>query len=77
MVIIDNHGKKMIAPIVITVLVVLYYLFYFGFLMAFVPLVLKILFGIIPLLLAGLMIYVCVQRILEIKEGEEDDLGKY
>ena len=67
----DEHGKKMIAPIVITVIVVLYYLLYF------LPLILKILFGIIPLLLGGVMIYVCVERIREIKGGEEDDLSKY
>ncbi|MCR4749352.1 MAG: hypothetical protein K5877_06015 [Lachnospiraceae bacterium] len=73
----DEHGKKMIAPIVITVIVVLYYLLYFGVLLYFLPLILKILFGIIPLLLGGVMIYVCVERIREIKGGEEDDLSKY
>ena len=73
----DEHGKKMIAPIVITVIVVLYYLLYFGVLLYFLPLILKILFGIIPFLLGGVMIYVCVERIREIKGGEEDDLSKY
>ena len=73
----DEHGKKMIAPIVITVIVVLYYLLYFGVLLYFLPLILKIIFGIIPLLLGGVMIYVCVERIREIKGGEEDDLSKY
>ena len=73
----DEHGKKMVAPIVITVIVVLYYLLYFGVLLYFLPLILKILFGIIPLLLGGVMIYVCVERIKEIKGGEEDDLSKY
>ena len=73
----DEHGKKMIAPIVITVIVVLYYLLYFGVLLYFLPLILKIFFGIIPLLLGGVMIYVCVERIREIKGGEEDDLSKY
>jgi hypothetical protein len=38
---------------------------------------LKFLLGIIPLVLSAVMIYVCVQRINEIKGGEEDDLSQY
>lgn len=38
---------------------------------------LRIAFGIIPLLLSLVTIYVCAERIHEIKDGEEDDLGKY
>ena len=73
-----KHGKKMIAPIVITVLVILYFIAYFGFLIYLIDnIVLKLLSGIIPALLAAVMIYVCIQRIKEIKGGEEDDLGKY
>ena len=73
-----KHGKKMIAPIVITVLVILYFIAYFGFLIYLIDnIVLKLLSGIIPALLAAVMIYVCIQRIKEIKGGEEDDLGQY
>ena len=73
-----KHGKKMIAPIVITVLVILYFIAYFGFLIYLIDnIVLKLLSGIIPALLAAVMIYVCMQRIKEIKGGEEDDLGQY
>ena len=63
-----KHRKKMIAPIVITVLVILYFIAYFGFLIYLIenP-VLKLLSGIIPALLAAVMIYVCIQRIKEIK----------
>lgn len=72
------HGRKMVAPIVVTILLVLYYLAYFGFLIYFIDiLAVRILLGIIPLALAGVMIYVCVERIREIKEGEEDDLSQY
>ncbi len=71
------HKKKMIAPIVITVIVVLYYIFYFGLLISLMEGEWRILFGIIPLALAGVMIYVCIQRIKEIKGGEEDDLSNY
>ena len=74
----DEHGKKMIAPIVITILMVAYYIFYFGVLLSFIPLMaVKLLLGIIPVLLTGVMIYVCVQRIHEIRKGEEDDLSQY
>ena len=73
----DEHKKKMIAPIFVTVLVVLYYILYFCLLINIIPGVVKVLFGIIPLIFAGLMIYVCMQRIKEIKGGEEDDLSKY
>ncbi len=73
-----KHGKKMIAPIVITVLVILYFIAYFGFLIYLIDnIVLKLLSGIIPAFLAAVMIYVCMQRIKEIKGGEEDDLGQY
>ncbi|MBR1692763.1 MAG: hypothetical protein IJ711_08325 [Lachnospiraceae bacterium] len=73
-----EHRKKMIAPILITVLVIIYYMTYFGFLIAAVESgAAKLLLGIVPLLLAGVMIYVCRQRIEEIRSGEEDDLSKY
>ena len=75
----DAHAKKMIAPIIITIIFVLYYV---GFAVACMliygfPLLLKLLFGFIPLVLAGVMIYVLLTRINEIRSGEEDDLSKY
>jgi fatty acid desaturase len=73
----SEHDKKKIAPIVITIIVVLYYILYFTLVIFAVPGILTIIFGIVPLLLAGLMIYVCVQRMKEIDGGEEDDLSKY
>ena len=73
----DEHGKKMIAPIIITILFVLYYAFYFTVIIALLDGIWKLLLGIIPVVLAVIMIYVCVQRIKEIEEGEEDDLSKY
>ena len=74
----DEHGKKMIAPIVITILMIAYYVFYFGVLISVIDqMAVKLLFGIIPVLLTGVMIYVCVQRIHEIRKGEEDDLSQY
>ena len=73
----SEHDRKKIAPIVITILIVLYYTLYFSLFIFAVPGILTIIFGIVPLLLAGLMIYVCVQRMKEIDGGEEDDLSKY
>lgn len=72
-----EHLKKMIAPVVITTFVVMYYIVYFVLIINFVGGIFKILLGIFPLIFAILMIYVCVQRIIEIEEGEEDDLSKY
>lgn len=73
------HKKKMIAPIVITVVFVLYFIG-FTILFAFeddIPFFIKLLGCVIPLLLAGACIYVFVERIKEIRSGEEDDLSKY
>ena len=73
------HKKKMIAPIVITAIILLYYIG-FAFLIAFddgIPLIIKLLGGVIPLILAGVCIYVLIERIKEIRSGEEDDLSKY
>ncbi|MDD6276320.1 MAG: hypothetical protein PUB20_05815 [Clostridia bacterium] len=70
--------KKIIAPLIITVLTVAYFAAYFGFIISVIDLmIIKILLGIIPAALAGTMIYVCVERIKEIRSGEEDDLSKY
>lgn len=75
----NNHKKKMIAPIIITILFVLYYAgitALFLFTDEFSMLV-KLLLIIIPLALAGVMIGVLISRIKEIRSGEEDDLSKY
>jgi len=67
----------MIAPIVISVIIILYYVVYFGILIALLDGVWKWLLGIIPLALSAVMLKVCIERINEIKKGEEDDLSKY
>ena len=73
----DPHKKKMIAPILVTVIMILYYIVYVVFLLAALEGVWKYVFGIIPLVLSGVMIYVCMQRIDEIRKGEEDDISQY
>ena len=71
------YKNKMIAPIVISVIIILYYVVYFGILIALLDDVWKWLLGIIPLALSAVMLKVCIERIKEIKKGEEDDLSKY
>ncbi len=73
----NSHKNKMIAPIVISVIIILYYVVYFGILIALLDGVWKWLLGIIPLALSAVMLKVCIERINEIKKGEEDDLSKY
>ena len=73
------HGKKMIAPIIITILFVLYYEGFacVCFYIDDISLILKIVFGAVPLILAAVCVYVLIERIEEIRSGEEDDLGEY
>lgn len=73
------RGKKMIAPVIITILFVLYYAGFacICFFIEGIPLILKILFGAIPLILAAVCVYVLIERIEEIRSGEEDDLSQY
>ena len=73
----EAHKKKMIAPIVITVLLILYYVVYFGFLISLLDGIWKWAFGIIPLVFSLLLVKVCIERIKEIRKGEEDDISKY
>jgi len=72
-----EHKKKLIAPIVVSIIMVLYYVVYFGILIALLDGIWKWLLGIIPLVLSAVMLKVCIERINEIKKGEEDDLSKY
>ena len=71
------NKNKMVAPIIITILMVLYYVVYFGFLISLLEGIWKYALGIIPIVFSAVTIYVCMDRIHEIKEGFEDDLSKY
>ena len=72
------HRKKMIAPVIITIVFLLYLLVYLVMLVreaSTEPLV--ILMGI-PLVLLGIgSVYALFSRIKEIRSGEEDDLDNY
>ena len=71
------HGRKMIAPIIVTIVMVFYYVVYFGLLLSMLDGIWKYMLGILPIVFSAVMIKVCVERIKEIQEGEEDDLCKY
>ena len=72
-----EHKKKLIVPIIVTAIMVLYYIAYFGFLITLLDGMWKYVLGIIPLVLSVVMVKVCIERINEIKKGEEDDISKY
>lgn len=74
-----EHTRKIIAPVVIAVLLGVYYI---AIGVAFlcipgVPVLLKFLAAVIPAALAGVILFVLMERIEEIRSGEEDDLSKY
>lgn len=73
-----NHIYKMIAPIIISIILIAYYIFFFTIIVAQgMPFIFVVLLGLFPLFIVGVIIYVLVERINEIRSGEEDDLGKY
>ena len=70
--------KKYLVPIIIAVILTAYEILYFGIIISLIKsILLKMLLGIIPVVFAGFMIFVLIERIKEIRSGEEDDLGKY
>ena len=73
-----EHRKKMLAPVVITAIFILYLIGY-GIVLAVAtewsPAMLLI---AVPLVALGIgMVYTLKSRIKEIRSGEEDDLGNY
>ena len=74
-----KYWKKMIAPIIIASIAILYYvaiIVLFAILPG-IPDIVRVLMVVIPLILAGLMLGVLISRIKEIQGGEEDDLSQY
>ena len=74
-----KHWKKMVAPIVIASIMIVYYIGVIIFFMAVpgIPTVVKLLMIVVPLILAAVMVGVLISRIKEIQGGEEDDLSQY
>ena len=70
--------KRLVAPIVITAFLIVYFLIFAG--VCFVlpmPLWAKWTGLIVPLALIGVSLFVLVERIKEVRSGEEDDLSQY
>ena len=74
----DNHKKKMIAPVIITVIFLLYLIVYLIAVAMTTRLSPGMLLLSIPLVALGIgMVYTLKARIDEIRSGEEDDLSNY
>ena len=71
--------KKLIAPLVVTGLLCAWFLFYIWAVLCIpgAPMAFRVLGVVIPALLGGVAIYNLIQRIQEIRSGEEDDLDNY
>lgn len=74
-----KHTKKMIAPIVISVLLCIWYIGFLVFTLCLeeVSRAEKVGAAIVTVLVTGAAVAVLVERIKEIRKGEEDDLSKY
>ena len=72
------NTKKLVAPIVITLILIIYLgSFVFGILMIPEHFMLKLLGIIIPIIFMGFSINALIDRIKELRSGEEDDISKY
>ena len=67
-----KQTRKLIAPVIITLIIVAYSIFYL-----IAATCINVLFIIFPIGLIILSIYMLAERIKEIEDGEEDDLSKY
>ena len=73
-----EHRKKMIAPVVIAVLFLVYLGFYAAFIVDAAGWSPFFLLGALPLIALGAgMVCILRTRIKEIRSGEEDDLDNY
>ena len=74
----NTHIKKIIAPVIIVLCIIAYHFAGVNFAMRLqIPAALKIIALIFSVVITILFIAVLVERIREIKQGEEDDIGKY
>lgn len=70
--------KKVIAPVIIILIVCLYYISIVTcFILFNMPLFVIVMMSFISIIITILLIYVLIERIQEIKKGEEDDLSQY
>jgi low affinity Fe/Cu permease len=73
-----SHGKKIIAPVIITLGIAVYYAaLVYVFLTLPIPRLIKFAVMLVSAAITVLAAVVLIQRIKEIRSGEEDDLGQY
>ena len=74
-----EHIQKMIAPVIIVMLLGLYYISIGAVCLCIpaIPAAVKILMAVVSAAFTGVLIFVLIERIKEIRSGEEDDLSKY
>ena len=74
-----KHGIKIAAVIAIGAFFVLYFVLYMlvAFLAPDMPMIARIAVGGFGALIAGYMIKTIIERIMEIRKGEDDDLSNY
>ena len=73
-----KYGSKIAGSVAVAVIILLYLVIYGVGLVWLIPGVfLKIAAAVIPVAFAAMIIFVLVERIKEIRSGEEDDLSKY
>ena len=71
-------NKGLVAPVIITVIISLILVFYACiYMFAPIPTSLKVIISVVLLFLLGILIYVLIERIKEIRSGEYDDISKY
>lgn len=74
----SGHRRKLIAPVVVTIVLALYLLGFSAACLALdFPAAVKIIGLPVSLGLLATAVYVLVERIKEIRSGEEDDLSQY
>jgi len=76
----NAHRKKYLAPIIVTVLIVMYYsiaaMLFYNY--NDLSLIIKIVTFLVPsIIIMVMMVMVLLERFREIKKGEEDDLSQY
>ncbi len=71
--------KQLIAPSIIAVLVIIYYVVIATVLLSYrtISIYIQYILVFLPIAGIGVIIYVYIERIKEIKKGENDDLSKY
>jgi len=74
----NRYIKKMIAPIIITIILAGYYITISYILINIsINIFFQVIIIIVSIILTISLIYVLYSRIKEIRSGEEDDLSKY